>query len=121
MGDVEEKLRQERRKKLIKKIAAYIILIAFACFITPYILLFLGIGIMIVGAFSMSPTINLLRFRRRHVFSSFELNEEDMEEEEKIMNIPWKASLTLVGIGFAFFIISLILLSIPWKGVIFML
>jgi len=118
---MDDILQKERRRRLIKKIIGYTLAIIISIIITPYILLVAGLVIMIIGAFSMSPTINLLRFRRRHIFSSFELEEEDMEEEEKIMNISWKGCLILFAIGLALFILTLVILSLGWNGLIFLL
>ncbi len=116
----EEMLRRQRKIRMIKKLVTYTLLIIVALIITPYILLLFGIGIMLVGALSMSPTINLLRFRRKRVFS-LEVDDEALEDEDKIMNISWKESLFLFALGFGMFILSLVLLSFEWRGIIFLL
>ncbi|MCD6370792.1 MAG: hypothetical protein J7L63_04815 [Thermoplasmata archaeon] len=122
MENIEEILRKERRRKFVKRVVIYVLFIFITTFITPYIPLVVGLVLMVIGAFSMSPTVNLLRFRRRHIFSSVEFEEEEEEDiEEDVMNIPWKTSLMLFGIGFALFIMALILLSFDWKGIIFLI
>jgi len=121
MENIEEILRKERRRKFVKRVVIYVLFIFITTFITPYIPLVVGLVLMVIGAFSMSPTVNLLRFRRRHIFSSVEFEEEEDVEEEDVMNIPWKTSLMLFGIGFALFIMALILLSFDWKGIIFLI
>jgi|GEM_PF-3152760 len=118
MENIEEILRKERRRRFVKRVAIYMLFIFITTFITPYIPLVVGLVLMVIGAFSMSPTINLLRFRRRHIFSSAEFEEEEDVEEEDVMNIHWKTSLILFGIGFALFMMALILLSFNWKGII---
>lgn len=118
MENIEEILRKERRRKLVKKVVIFVLSIFIATVITPYIPLVLGLSLMLIGALSMSPTINLLRFCKRHIFSSAEI-EDDVEDD--IMNISWKHCLMIFGIGFSLFIISLILLSLDWKGIIFLI
>ena len=109
------------KRKLAKSIIKYSIIIGILLFITPYIVLIIGVVVMLIGGFSTSPTINLLRFRKRRIFKSAEVDIEDIEDIDKIYNIPWKDSLLLFGIGILIFISSLIFLSIGWRGIIFML
>ena len=90
--------------------------------ITPYILLIIGLIIMVIGGFSMSPTINLFRFRQHYFFSSADIDVSALEENnDKIMNIPWRDCLVLFAIGFGVFFLGLALLSMGWRGAIFII
>ncbi len=109
------------RERAIKSIIKYSIIIGILLFITPYIVFIIGMIVMVIGAFSTSPTINLLRFRKKHVFQSAEVDIDEIEDTDKIYNISWKESLFIFGIGVLIFAISLLLLSFGWKGIIFML
>jgi hypothetical protein len=107
------------KRKLAWSITKYSIIIGILLFITPYIVLLVGIAVMLIGAFSTSPSINLLRFRKKRIYKSAEVDLEDIEDTDKIYNIPWKDSLFLFGIGVLIFVISLVFLSMGWRGIIF--
>ncbi len=102
------------------KIIKYIVLFIVGVFITPYLVMFVGLAMMLVGAFSTSPIINALRFRMHRAFSSAEVDVESIEDTDQIYNVSWKDSLTLFFIGLALFIASLIILSFGWRGIIFL-
>ncbi|EDY36163.1 hypothetical protein ABOONEI_2150 [Aciduliprofundum boonei T469] len=109
------------KEKAMKSFIKYSIIIGIFLFITPYIVFIIGMAVMIIGAFSTSPTINLLRFSKKRVFKSAEVDVDELEDTDKIYNISWKESLLVFGIGVLLFIISLMLLSYGWRGIIFML
>ncbi len=96
--------------------------IIISALITPYILVIIGLIVMVIGGFSMSPTINLFRFRKHHFFSSADIDVGTLEEDnEKIMNIPWRDCIVIFLIGFGIFFLGLVLMSLGWKGVIFLI
>ena len=96
--------------------------IIISALITPYILILIGLIIMVIGGFSMSPTINLFRFRKHHFFSSSDIDVSALEEDnEKIMNIPWRDCIVLFAIGFSLFFLGLSLLSVGWRGIVFLI
>ncbi len=107
--------------KLPVKLIKYAVLFLIAVFITPYIVMVFGLGIMLVGAFSTSPVINALRLRMHRAFSSAEVDIEKIEDTDKLYTISWKDSLTLFFIGLLLFIASIMILSFGWRGIIFML
>jgi len=109
------------KKRAAKSIIKYSIIIGILLFITPFIVFIIGMIVMLIGALSTSPTINLLRFRTKRIFKSAEVDIEEIEDTDKIYNISWKESLFLFGIGVLLFIISLLLLSVGWKGAIYWL
>jgi len=75
---------------------------------------------MLISAFSTSPVINVLRFRMHRAFSSAEVDVESIEDTDQIYNVSWKDSLTLFFIGLALFIVSIMVLSFGWRGIIFL-
>ncbi len=115
-GDVMDK---RSIKKSTVKILAIFIILGVLGFITPYLLMIVGIWFMLTGAFSLSPTINLLRFYSRRAFSSAEIDLTGVDPSlDKPVNISWNESLILTGVGFGIFFASILLLSFGWNGII---
>ncbi len=109
------------KERAIKSLVKYSIIIAILLIITPWIVFIIGMIVMLIGAFSTSPTINLLRFRKKHIFQSAEVDIDEIEDTDKIYNISWKESLFIFAIGVLLFVISLAILSLGWKGIIYLL
>ncbi len=109
------------RDDMIKSLVKYTILVVIGLFITPYLVMIVGLAIMLIGAFSTSPTINLLRFRTKRIFKSAEVDVEEIEDPDKIYNVSWKESLFILAMGFLLFLIALIIASFGWRGIIYML
>ncbi len=107
--------------QILMKLIKYLVLFLIGIFITPYLVMLFGLGIMLIGAFSTSPVINALRLRMHRAFSSAEVDVEKIEDTDKLYTISWKDSLTLFFIGLLLFIASIIILSLGWRGIIFML
>ncbi len=107
--------------EFVKSLVKYSILTVIGLIITPYLVMIVGLAVMLIGAFSTSPTINLLRFRTKRIFKSAEVDVEDIEDPDKIYNVSWRESLFILLSGFTLFFIALMVASFGWRGIIYML
>ena len=107
--------RRKRRKKKI--IATFILIMAILGILNIFLLMFLGLLLMVIGAGSMMDMSNtVIKWRYyKYMTSGFH---EFVETERKDKNKNFGIGVISAAIGFLIFLLSLYLMSAGWFGLL---
>ncbi len=106
--------RKRRRKKII---ITFVLVMAILGLLNIFLLMFLGLFLMVIGAGSMMDTSNtVIKWRYyKYVTSGFH---EFVEAERKDENKNFGIGVISTAIGFLVFLLSLYLMSAGWYGLL---
>jgi hypothetical protein len=123
MNDTIKKLMEKKRKKRLKTLLIFFSISAIFLFIFPLISLFLGIFIAGAAAYGMSPSMNMYRgFRSSAALGAVSKNTAEniykIETKELTKPSHYSGMIVIIAMGLSIFVISIVLMSFGWNGIL---